>query len=347
MKKQIYIAFAIFIVLGLASSVLAFWPFTGKAITGDVVNEGTEYPNSDGCIDSDGGVKIYESGYISTGPKSSKLDSCMGGNTFIYDQTTGRRINGKKSIREYYCFEGKATPADYNKDSPINESGELLGKGICILDRDGTAYWRSEINFCKLLKNNTGVATQDGKKLNKCDGNSLITYTCNGNEFVETPINCTTQDSFGKCDNKKKSCVGICIDTDSDSDNNKDVSGKVVTNMKISLDQCNKQNTKIRQFKCVNGFSRVVMSGDSEWISCGTNRECISDPQGAYCMDKYASIEDKTKLDNLYKQVNDPDGLLDRIEKLECQLNPPTESTDVCCIILTDLPICQQEPPLD
>jgi hypothetical protein len=355
MKKQIYIAFAILMVLGFVGSALAFWPFTENAVNGDAItgyanlDVSLDMSNTNICIDSDEGVKLFIPGTVLQMPSTIKKDSCVGKKTSIV-LSDGKKIEGTTMIREYYCNGDVVTFADYDKNSPISADGTVkLGDGLCVISKDdstkGLAYWRTASKVCHVLPNNKGVVDQNGKKwMNGCGaGNKnkvLITYSCNPttNEVVPNEKDCSTADGFGACNNEKKSCGKSCLD--SDPNNDKNTPGMVTFDGKTYLDQCNLNNkNQIRQFKCVKGEKQTVMNGDSQWVSCGTNRECILGAEGAYCKDKYASVNDKERLDNLYEQVN---GLLDRIERLECQLNPPTVSTDSCCTILTDLAICQQ-----
>ena len=80
MKKEIYIAFAIIMVLGLVSSVLAFWPFTGKAVTtGNAVatiKDCKELMDKD--ADTKGGVKTVQGIAYSSSADNHYWDKCKG-----------------------------------------------------------------------------------------------------------------------------------------------------------------------------------------------------------------------------------------------------------------------------
>lgn len=67
--------------------------------TGNVIQEGTKFENSDKCGDSDGGIFAFQKGIVTTknflGIPMKYADRCQD-------------VDGKDAVREYYCENGKA-----------------------------------------------------------------------------------------------------------------------------------------------------------------------------------------------------------------------------------------------
>jgi hypothetical protein len=231
-----------------------------------------------------------------------------------------------------------------NKDSDVSGGGKL-GKGVCILsteaDTKGMAYWRTEVKFCKPLAKNAGVMTQDGKKVNGCQPtNKLVVYSCDGDNMVETPKDCVAE-GYVACDATLKACVKC---TETDSANNKDIGGIVtVTSLNVSLapsvktynDKCLMGRNSVKQYKCIKNNAVVVAEA-----ACGSNKECIMlDSDGDHCnlKDTVKSVEQRVDtLESLINGVNGQDGLIVKIEKLQCQLTPTVE----CCLEYSETPGC-------
>ncbi len=343
MKKQIYIALAILIVLGFAGSVLAFWPFTGKVISGNVV-DGTAMNNApQTCMDSDDGIFALVPGSVTDVAKSKIYkDSCSGSNVKTFYDSNNNPVNGKVAIIEYYCdSNGKV-------QSQKMTSAEL-GGGACILSTDadtsGLAYWKTKEKKCIVDPLGFGVIDENGKKwYNGCgtgaDKDKLITYTCDGANVVPTPYDCTAN-GYKKCNIVKKACTGKC--EDNDAANDKNTSGIVTTYEKFVNaqnetftfypDRCTADKKSVKQFKC-DANKNAVSAGV---VSCGTGKKCLDNMiTGAKCIpqDKAPTIDER-----VVDLENNVENLLRRVANLECNANPEDPSAE-CCFYYPTTPGC-------
>jgi hypothetical protein len=352
MKKQIYIAFAILIVLGFAGSVLAFWPFTGKVITGYAADGTAMSDSPQTCMDSDGGIFALIPGSVTDVVKNKiYIDSCSGSNIASFKDVHNNDVKGKSAIIEYYC------DADGKVQSRKMTSNEL-GAGACILSTDsstkGKAFWKTKEEFCKAIwggafdENGNTWVPGCGKDSDK--DNLISSYTCdtNNNAVPASLFDCKKEGYLGGCEEKdnkisdsKDACVGKCVDTD--SDNNKDNGGivtvytKTLTDVKEKTyaDRCSADKKSIKQYKC-NAVGSII---DLGFASCGANKECVNDATGAYCKNKNTvnSINDRvTTLEGLVVSLSQ------RVAKLECKANP-NEPTNECCEYYPETPGCTAE----
>ena len=296
----------------------AFWPFTGKVITGNaVIADGTTYADAAKpyCIDSDGGVKSSEAGYVEykkTFSLAKQPDVCGGTKTIRYD-SKGKQFASYPKINEAFCSNGKQT-----QSMGVAE----LGEGYCINElvqtSDNTkiqsAKWVASTNVCFNVaggvKDQTGTFTAS----KKCTGDIYSTWACNpaGTAVEKTSeSNCATADNKGKC--TLNGCVGNCIET-TDTANDINVAGSLTLNGNLKVDKCHPTNKRaILQYKCSGGAAVPVTNS---WQDCGVNRKCVADVNaGAKCVDVYASAQTvEQRLADLESQV---ESILAKLQQLE------------------------------
>jgi hypothetical protein len=283
--KSLNLFVVVFISIFLSISLVsAAWPFS---ITGNVV-DGDDFGDVDSlCKDTDGGIKSTIPGVV------SNLNRGLG--------YSDRCINRERSLYEYFC----------NANGRVKKTRINCEFG-CIKNEDGQAYCRPESKpaSCDVIDAEAGIVEdQDENSYKPSCGKGSETkiftkYTCNGDVPEKITEDCSSLGEFGRC--TRSGCIGECSDTD--AENNKDVSG-VVTADGVEYNDICIGDRKIKQYKCLRG--RKTQVGE-EPISCGANRVC---KEGA-CVDASTAGE-TTTIKGLKAIV---DSLLSRIESLESQI---------------------------
>jgi hypothetical protein len=212
--KNIKLIASLFLIVIVAGTVSAFWPFDG-GITGNAakmvdyteIND-SKYPV---CADSDGGVFSNESGEVLILGRirtRSYEDKCSKTGKFVY---------------EYYCdAKGKAKKRAFACEGGCN--GGACGPKTCTPETDGV------------------TGSLGGKIENECRGKNWFTYSCNGTEIQENRVDC----SVG-CDG---GCTGVC-EEGADVNNSIFVPGNVTIDGNLQFDSCS--GNSVLQVSCDNG----------------------------------------------------------------------------------------------
>ena len=193
------------LVVVLAVVVLAvFSLFTSeKSVTGEIVNEGTSFPDTESpwCSDTDGGVFSSIMGVAVSNLGKKVADSCTG-IMKRFPTKGGDTVLAYTIIIEHYCDK-------VERKQEMDSSN--LGPGYCVKDR--TEYrgieiesgrWVSLEPVCLEVEEREFIDETGTSYNNECDGINYIWYSCNEDKtaVVEEVTVCPED-----CSRPKGGCV--------------------------------------------------------------------------------------------------------------------------------------------
>ena len=256
--KNIKLIASLFLIVIVAGTVSAFWPFDGGITGNAVVTDNTVINDSaySNCADTDGGIYSNTSGVVSYKTRTYK-DKCSKNDLFVH---------------EYYCnSKGKVKKKAFACENGCEEDTTLGAK--CL-----------DAPVCTQTVNGS-IDTFGKEHKNKCSGGNWIIHTCDTttNKVVETTEECST-----RCSNSARGCTGTCVEI-SDVDNSIYEPGQITIDGVSQFDTCIRN--AVKQYGCENGTVKNIRPKQ-----CGLNKICRNDGAGAYC-DNITTTSTSTSLE--------------------------------------------------
>ncbi len=283
----------------------------------------THLPNANPrlCEDFDGGVHpetasfVLASKNILAKPRILR-DVCTGEKSRRVDNN-GETFTAYSQIKEGSCdAAGKPVANTIDVTNGFCKMMELENTGLPGRNLFGVVV--SDAGP-KCTKTERGVVSEGVLYQDSCIDNHFVSYSCDNENLEKKDKDCSILGEFGRCD-KDRGCVGDCSETDPENDIN--VPGiATVQNGVQFFDTCNDNKDKIEQYACVNGEAKLV-GGNNPWTSCGADRVCVVDVNGAAkCVDKTNAGETIT-LEGLRKIVAALQARIDALEQKLAALTP-------------------------
>jgi len=288
MKKQIYIAFAILMVLGLIGGVFAFWPFTGFVAKTPTTVASNIVANVNDCVEK---ISGDNNGVFTVAGVTFSLDSdqkyypdvCAGASKTFYQENPANpngwdNFRGRTQIVERFCNSKKQIQVKF-KTLKGNEicRNQLVSAG----DYNGSDAFSAKVVTVQHACINTELGTYMNEygivKENQClSAKKYKKFSCNADRTIkEETITCNNN-----CDRR----LGCDICTTDDSKNDLTVPGTVrVRKADGNFTYCKDEltaNGQIKQCKCTSDGKSVKLVAQK----CPANSEGTVNADGvAYC----------------------------------------------------------------